>query len=667
MAEFAVSLVVEKLTNLLSQQAAYLDGVSQKIVHLRNELRWMRSFLKDADMKKEENDLMQQWVSDIRDVAYETEEVIETYVSRAAAQGAFDFVTKPFYLYKVGREIESIRSRIREISGRRETYGVARNGRGGAEGSAANERLRWWRQPSPHVEEDDIIELVEDTKALLTQLTSMESRRRVVSIIGMGGFLPQEGEETAEGVAEKCLNELIDRCMIQVGRLSSLGRVKTVRRAIRIYEIHHGNKAEPSESISTKSRRHAIHSRYDQYAFLKNFAPHLRSLLFFNREYNVDVERKRMKIGFIEKKLNVIYKNFKLLRVLDMEGVRVVSLPDTVGSLIQLRYLGLRKTNLEEELPLSIGNLQNLQTLDLRYSCFLKRIPNVIWKMVQLRHLLLYTPFDSPDSGHLRMDTLSNLQSLPYIEAGNWIDNGGLANMTSLRQLGIDGLSREQVTSVISTLERLKDIQSLSLLLTEQEMFPTLTGLSCCEHLQKLCFYGKMEKLPDPQEFPPNLVKLKLYNSQLPRDSITKFGRLPNLEMLVLGDGSYNWREMVFVSESFPKLEILRFHLLKELEDWIIEESAMPKLKHLVINRCEKLKRIPDGLKLATTLKELEIVGMPVEHVGNWSWQSPTCRLARGTIRLTEHSSNMLARTFLPVRQVHVNFLEYHCHGFTVL
>ncbi|TYJ47400.1 hypothetical protein E1A91_A02G187300v1 [Gossypium mustelinum] len=876
MAEFAVSLVVEKLTNLLTQQASYMDGVSRKIVQLRNELRWMQSFIKDADTKQEENDLMQQWVNDVRDVAYETEEVIETYVSKAAARSTFDLVTKPFHLYKVGKEIESIRMRIREISGRRNAYGVERNSRG--EGRGVNDRLRWWRQPSPHVEEDDIIELVEDTKALLTQLTSMESRRRVVSVVGMGGlgkttlakrlynhndvknhfdcrawiyvskefrrrdilqgivtdvnalnrvemdvleklkeedllkklhefleerrylvvlddvwsmevwdclekafpsgktgskvmlttrnkevalhadgegipheprilteneslqlfckkafhginslprelnklgkdmvmrcgglplavvvlrgllsrksksteewhrvfrnitwhltkgqdriatilslsyndlpshlkscflylglfpedvsvqtkklihlwiaegFLPQEGEETAEGVAEKCLNELIDRCMIQVVRLNSLGRVKTVRihdllrdlaisqgREEIFLEIHHGNKAEQSETISTKSRRHAIHSRYDRYVFLKKFAPHLRSLLFFNREYNVDVERKRMKIGFIEKKLNVIYKNFKLLRVLDMEGVRVVSLPDTIGSLIQLRYLGLRKTNLEEELPLSMGNLQNLQTLDLRYSCFLKRIPNVIWKMVDLRHLLLYTPFDSPESGHLRMDTLCNLQSLPYIETGNWINNGGLANMTSLRQLGIDGLSRQQVTSVISMMERLQDIQSLSLSLTEQEMFPILTGLSYCEHLQKLCFYGRIEKLPDPQEFPPNLIKLTLHNSELQRDSITKLERLPNLEMLVLGDGSYNWREMVFSSESFPKLEILKLHLLKELEDWIVEEKAMPKLKHLVINRCEKLKQIPDGLKLATTLKELEIVGMPVE------------------------------------------------------
>ncbi|KAH1113368.1 hypothetical protein J1N35_006746 [Gossypium stocksii] len=380
MAEFAVSLVVEKLTNLLAQQASYMDGVSRKIVQLRNELRWMQSFIKDADMKQEDNDLMQQWVNDVRDVAYETEEVIETYVSKAAARSTFDLVTKPFYLYKVGKEIESIRMRIREISGRRNAYGVERNSRG-------------------------------------------------------------EGR---------------------------------------------------------------------------------------------DVERKRMKIGFIEKKLNVVYKNFKLLRVLDMEGVRVVSLPDTIGSLIQLRYLGLRKTNLEEELPLSMGNLQNLQTLDLRYSCFLKKIPNAIWKMVHLRHLLLYTPFDSPESGHLRMDTLCNLQSLPYIEAGNWINKGGLANMTSLRQLGIDGLSREQVTSVISKMERLQDIQSLSLMLTEQEMFPILTGLSYCEHLQKLCFYGRIEKLPDPQEFPPNLIKLTLYNSELQRDSIAKLERLPNLEMLTI-------------------------------------------------------------------------------------------------------------------------------------
>lgn len=161
-----------------------------------------------------------------------------------------------------------------------------------------------------------------------------------------------------------------------------------------------------------------------------------------------------------EKKLNVIYTEFKLLRVLelDLDGVRLVSLPSTIGDLIKLRYLGLRKTNLEGKLPLSIGNLLNLQTLDLRYCCFLKKIPNVIWKLVNLRHLLLDTPFDSPDSGHLRLDTLTNLQSLLYIEAGNWIADGGLANMTNLRQLGINGLSGPMVNSVLSSIQGLHTI-----------------------------------------------------------------------------------------------------------------------------------------------------------------------------------------------------------------
>ncbi|CAB4290531.1 unnamed protein product [Prunus armeniaca] len=37
-------------------------------------------------------------------------------------------------------------------------------------------------------------------------------------------FLPQQGEEPAEGVADNCLNELVDRCMIQVASLTSLGK-----------------------------------------------------------------------------------------------------------------------------------------------------------------------------------------------------------------------------------------------------------------------------------------------------------------------------------------------------------------------------------------------------------------------------------------------------------
>ncbi|KAI4314808.1 hypothetical protein L6164_027679 [Bauhinia variegata] len=880
MAEVAVSIVVEKLTELLLEEAAslhrVLDGLSEKVDQLKDQLKWMQCFLRDAEAKQEGNQLVRRWVSDIRDAAFEAEDLIETYAYEAACQNKWGRVFKLVHLYKVRRKIERLRKKIKGISAQREMYGLVRSNRDEGNGAnSTNERLKLWRQPSPYSEGDYVIELKDDIELLLMQLLKLEPRRHVVSIVGMPGsgkttvakklynhgkikehfdfkawvyvskeykrrdivlgilreakafnmdaiersqeeelthllhnylderryvvvlddiwgmevcdglesafprgkkgskvilttrnmevalhadagsnphqlrkltvdeslkllgnkafpdmdvippelenlsrevvdkcgglplavvvvggllsrkrgstkewmqvlkniswhllegednriaeiltlsyndlpphlkscflylglfpqdmtiptkklvrlwvaegFLPQEGEETAEGVALKCLNELIGRCMIQVEKASSLGRVKTIRihDLLRDFSVSKGKEeyflkiCAGMEGLSasqlTKSRRHAIHSCYERYDFLKHNAHHSHSFLFFNREYNEEVVR-RIRFHRSEKKLDFIYRKFKLLRVLDLDGVRVVCLPNTIGDLIQLRYLGLRKTNLEEELPDSIGNLQNLQTLDLRYCCFLKRIPNVIWKMVNLRHLLLYTPFDSPDSSHLRMDTLRNLQSLPYIEAGRWIDRD-LAKMSNIRQLGIYELSRTMVNSVLSTAaQRLSHLHSLSLTLqSEREEFPILMQLSQCNHLIKLSLNGKINRLPEQHEFPPNLMKLTLHNSLLQMESIAKLERLPNLKMLVLGKGAHNCPELIFSAEGFPQLRILRFNLLNELEEWTVEERALPRLEQLVINRCEKLKKIPERLKDVTTLKKIKIVGMPVE------------------------------------------------------
>ncbi|KAL3038924.1 hypothetical protein AAZX31_01G158100 [Glycine max] len=881
MAEVAVSTVVTKLTELLVEQAAVaavsvsqLAGVREQVENLKNELGWMQSFLRDADAKQEGNDRVRMWVSEIRDVAFEAEELIETYVYKTTMQSSLDKVFRPFHLYKVRTRIDKILSKIKSISDRRETYGVVVMTRD--DGNNSNERLRHWRQPSPYSEEEYVIELEDDMRLLFTLLLAVEPTPHVVSIVGMGGlgkttlakklynhtritnhfeckawvyvskeyrrrdvlqgilrdvdaltrdemekipeeelvnklrnvlsekrylvvlddiwgmevwdglksafprgkmgskillttrngdvalhadacsnphqlrtltedesfrllcnkafpgangiplelvqlkslakeivvkcgglplavvvvggllsrklkssgewkrvlqniswhlleeqekiarilalsyndlpphlkscflylglfpegvniqtkklirlwvaegFLLQEGEETAEGVAQKYLNELIGRCMIQVGTVSSLGRVKTIRihHLLRDLSLSKG-KEEYFLKIfqgdvagqSTKARRHSMHSCHDRYDSLKHNAGHSRSLLFFNREYNDIVRKLWHPLNFQqEKKLNFIYRKFKLLRVLELDGVRVVSLPSLIGDLIQLRYLGLRKTNLEKKLPPSIGNLQNLQTLDLRYCCFLMKIPNVIWKMVNLRHLLLYTPFDSPDSSHLRMDTLTNLQTLPHIEAGNWIVDGGLANMINLRQLGICELSGQMVNSVLSTVQGLHNLHSLSLSLqSEEDEFPIFMQLSQCTHLQKLSLNGKIKKLPDPHEFPPNLLKLTLHNSHLQKESIAKLERLPNLKVLILGKGAYNWPELNFNGEGFPQLHILRLVLLKELEEWTVEENAMPRLENMVIDRCEKLKKIPEGLKAITSLKKLKIIGMPVE------------------------------------------------------
>ncbi|KAI9081280.1 hypothetical protein K1719_036780 [Acacia pycnantha] len=186
--------------------------------------------------------------------------------------------------------------------------------------------------------------------------------------------------------------------------------------------------------------------------------------------------------------------------------------------------------------------------------------------------------------------------------------------MKNLRQLGIYELPGKVVRSVLSIAQGLPHLHSLSLSLqSEEDEFPILMQLSQCTHLHKLSLNGRIKKLPDPHEFPPNLIKLTLHNSYLQMESIAKLERLPKLKMLVLGKGAYNRRELIFSADGFSQLHILRLNVLKELEEWTVEERAIPRLEHIIINRCEKLKKIPEGLKALSSLKEIKIIGMPVE------------------------------------------------------
>ncbi|BBH05425.1 hypothetical protein Prudu_016803 [Prunus dulcis] len=142
-------------------------------------------------------------------------------------------------------------------------------------------------------------------------------------------------------------------------------------------------------------------------------------------------------------------------------------------------------------------------------------------------------------------------------------------------------------------------------------------ALSHFQHLHKLCLKGKIEKLPHVREFPPNLVKLSLIGSELQKDSIVQLERLPYLKMLVLGNQSYKWRELVSFSEGFPQLQVLHLVSLMELEEWTVEENAMMNLKHLKIEDCPRLK-IPERLKLSNTVKILEVKYNPFKR-----WRSP--------------------------------------------
>ncbi|KAK9286461.1 hypothetical protein L1049_014858 [Liquidambar formosana] len=197
MAESVVAFVGESLGNLLIQEATFLLGVKEQVEQMQTELMLMQSFLKDADTRQYQEETLRVWVSEIRETAYNAEDVIETFALKIASrQGggirkAFKryscIIDEAAELHKVGSEIEAIKTRISNLTASLQTYGITAKSEG--EGSSsAHGMQQQWRQSYSHVVEEYTVGLDGDVEILVTQLANEEEHRGVVSICGMGGL-----------------------------------------------------------------------------------------------------------------------------------------------------------------------------------------------------------------------------------------------------------------------------------------------------------------------------------------------------------------------------------------------------------------------------------------------------------------------------------------------
>ena len=150
MAESVVFNAVGRLGNLLIEEATYLKGVSQQVKQTQIELERMQCFLKDADKRQNEDESVRIWVSQIREAAYEVEDVIETFALEIALKNRDSAFKKhvPIFntrkLYKVGSKIEDIKTRISDLTRSLQTYGVTSIKKVGPSSALDRQRqLRW--------------------------------------------------------------------------------------------------------------------------------------------------------------------------------------------------------------------------------------------------------------------------------------------------------------------------------------------------------------------------------------------------------------------------------------------------------------------------------------------------------------------------------------------
>ncbi|KAH0678475.1 hypothetical protein KY284_019560 [Solanum tuberosum] len=369
------------------------------------------------------------------------------------------------------------------------------------------------------------------------------------------GFIPR-GEERMEDVAEGFLNELIRRSLVQVAhtfwervtecRVHDLLHDLAIQMAL---EVNFFDIYDPrSHFISSLCIRNVIHSEGERYLSLDLSNLKLRSVMFFDRDF----------------------------------------LPDAIGSLYHLKLLRLRGIR---ELPSSIGNLKNLQTLVVNageYSC---QLPRETADLINLRYLVAW--YSKPLE---HISKLTSLQVVDGVGCDQWKDVDPV-DLVNLRELSMLGISNSYSLNNIS---RLKNLSTLKLCCIDGQSFPSLEFVNCCEKLQKLRLEGVIEKLP--HLFPNSITMMVLWGSKLKEDPMPILGMLPNLRNLDLVS-AYDGKEIMCSDNNFSQLEFLQLEDLEKLETWHLGTSAMPLIKGLGIHDCPNLMEIPERMKDVELLK----------------------------------------------------------------
>uniref|UniRef100_A0A8I6X0Z3 Disease resistance R13L4/SHOC-2-like LRR domain-containing protein n=1 Tax=Hordeum vulgare subsp. vulgare TaxID=112509 RepID=A0A8I6X0Z3_HORVV len=331
-------------------------------------------------------------------------------------------------------------------------------------------------------------------------------------------------------------------------------------------------------------------------------------------ESMVDISRLRSVTCFGEWKSFFVSNKMRLLRVLDLEdttGVYTRHLKH-IGMLLHLRYLSLRGCGGVAHLPDSIGNLRQLETLDIRGTCILM-LPKTIIKLQKLQHLrarcLIFYGVLVP-RGMRKLKALQTLGVVNIGRAGKVILQD-IKRLSQLRKLRVTGINKENGQELCSAIVGLSRVESL---LIGSEGEPGLCGCLDGEFsfpgtLQSLKLYGNLVKLPEWVQGLKNLVKLKLRSTMLSEDhdAMQLLGKLPNLVSLHLLKKSNHGGQVFRLHEgAFPSLVLLEIgtYVSVKFEQGAIPTLELLKLLHMVVNR-DTLS----GLPYLSSLKEVAVEG----------------------------------------------------------
>lgn len=123
-----VSFLLDNVTQLLKQEATLLPGVGGQVRSLHNELKLINQFLENSVGKR---DMLKDLENQIRDVAHQAEDIIDTFVINMAKNNRRNMLGKALHNFEhaamlrtVAKDIESISAEITKIYSKKEKYQI---------------------------------------------------------------------------------------------------------------------------------------------------------------------------------------------------------------------------------------------------------------------------------------------------------------------------------------------------------------------------------------------------------------------------------------------------------------------------------------------------------------------------------------------------------------
>ncbi|KAJ4780123.1 Disease resistance protein (CC-NBS-LRR class) family [Rhynchospora pubera] len=420
------------------------------------------------------------------------------------------------------------------------------------------------------------------------------SARRLIMMWVAEGLMLQQERKTKEEIAEDYLEQLVQRSMVQVSSRHVDGSIKNCRLhdLLRDFAMHQAAKenfvtvfANPQDiKHCDRTTRRALLQLCDP-GLMEYLGPKTRSLFLFDLSYNL-----------------FDFSKFRLLRVLEITNTGLYLMCGLGGfdRLIHLKYLAIRNCEDIDMRGCSFGHLKNLETLEIqdcpknmRVGLGKSYLPTDLWTITTLRHVrfVLMSLPEVPSTADF--PNLQTLEWMPFNEKQ-------IPHLTNLRRLGLRNESTEwdvehAVPRLLGGLSSLTSLKIGGKNLPMEIVYPR--ALPHYQNLQILFLIGNLSDsvILKASLFPPHLIKLTLWDSNLGQDPMPELGKINNLKKLALIGKVYKGKQMV-CPEGFPILHSLVLRINNEV--LTVTKGVMPKLKDVRNTGDIKLEMPPELMHL---------------------------------------------------------------------